>query len=84
MKNLIMPTLCLNGTSKKDLLAQYVGCMNAVQDAIRVLADNSPHERDYQLGPGKFTFALDAHGERLNALEAVRAELEMIAEHIAA
>jgi len=81
---MIYPTVCLNGTARQALLDQYIECMAAISNAVETLCANGPNGRDYQLAPsGSFAGACGEHAARVAALENVRDDLELIAEHIA-
>lgn len=74
------PTVHMNGTSRKELMAQYTGAMSAVRDAIEVLRQTVPNGRDYYpQGPDAILEASKAHRARVARLQATHDELEEIA-----
>ena len=77
------PMVHLNGTSRDALLEGYIDALNAVSHAIEVLQKNGPNARDYYVKPGSFEAAMTEHEARLLKLEAVRAELREVGEHVA-
>jgi hypothetical protein len=75
-----VPTIHLNGTSKRDLLDGYKAAYLAVGDAIEKLQATSPHGRDYYVQDDKATSqAIAQHVVRLAKLDDVRKELLEIA-----
>jgi len=82
-KNLVFPTVHLNGTSKQALLDQLSAAMIAVHNAGRALAQATPHARDYYVqGSEQIFAALDQHGARLRKLTEIADELQTIADAI--
>jgi len=82
---LITPSIHLNGTAASDLLDGYIKSMNAVREAISVLAENGPNARDYYpQGPGAFIQATNQHAERLEHLATVLDGLKRLADAVAA
>lgn len=72
------PTIHLNGTSLKELIQQTNDASMALQVAIKVLADMSPHGRDYYpQGPDAHAAALSQHRD---AMTCVREALAYVAE----
>ena len=80
---MIYPTIHLGGTARADLLAQHLVAMLAVAAAIEALRLACPNGRDYYpQGADYINAAMDAHGKRLDALQAILADLEALAMHI--
>lgn len=78
------PTIHLNGTSRDELICGYIAAMEAIQAAIDKLCSTAPNSRDYYTqGDGAFRKAAIEHASRVRRLEAVRLELQEIAEAIA-
>lgn len=82
---MMVPTLHLNGTSRRELISQLLGAATAVSKAQDALGQAAPHGRDYYVQDDSAT-AGDAirqatlqHISRLQRLESVRKELENIA-----
>lgn len=73
-----VPSVHLNGTSRGELLDQYRKQHSAVEQAMRVIADSYPHQRDYYVqGPiNAFTVAKAKHASRISRLEEIAAEIE--------
>ena len=46
-EKLTLPTVHLNGTAGKDLLADYLKARNAVRDATKAVESIAPNGRDY-------------------------------------
>jgi len=83
-RQLILPTIHLNGTSKHELQEQIETACMAVRDAMAAFRCASPNGRDYYLqGPNIFTLAVAQHQEQFNKLNEVKTYLECIAEGIA-
>jgi hypothetical protein len=77
---LAVPTVHMNGTSKKELLEQYKNAFTAVTTAVTELCKSSPHARDYYTQKGdQYPVARKQHESRLKRLNSVAAELESIA-----
>lgn len=80
---LIVPTVHLNGSGKKNLTENLKECWAAVDNAINVLRVNGPHGRDYYVQPeGALEEAIAQHRARMKKLEEVQAELEEIWEGV--
>ena len=80
---LMVPTIHMNGTSKKALAEQNERARNALRLAIEALAAADPNGRDYDpQGPGAIAIAIGQHGDRLQGLTDVLKELHEIAEAI--
>ena len=81
---MMLPTIHRNGTHPRDLLEGLMQANAALQDAIRAVAASGPNGRDYYpQSPGAIHAAIAEHESRLQRLQAVRDELNTIAEHVA-
>lgn len=77
-----VPTIHLNGTSKKELLDGYRAAYSALGDAIEALRKTAPHGRDYYVQSDDaraLATAIDEHQARLAKLVLIRDEIEAIA-----
>ena len=77
MKDLIPPTLNLNGTSAQTLIDQYCDASEAVKTAIAELIRAIPHGRDYppfEIGPAR-----EAFNDRIRVLQQIATDLEDVA-----
>ena len=73
------PTIHLNGSDGKSLLAGYEAAVRAVHAAVEALAETAPNARDYYVqGPEVAYAAQSEHGERVKRLVAVATELETL------
>jgi len=78
------PTIHRNGTYASDLLKGLLAAMNALREAERKITDAAPNGRDYYpQGDAAINHAIEEHCDRLTRLEAIRHELDQIAEHVA-
>lgn len=79
---MIKPTIHLNGTSREQLHAAYMGAYVCLQQAVEAVRATSPNGRDYYpLGNEAIRDAEHEHRKRLEMLEQVRAEIEELCEH---
>jgi hypothetical protein len=77
------PTIHLNGTHPKDLLAGAEKVYIALQHARNQMAENGPNARDYYpQGPDVFRRVADEHAERLNLLSVMIDEYSQLQIHI--
>lgn len=77
------PLIHLNGTGRNELTRQLEEARDAVYTAILKLRDASPNARDYYpLGKEAFKMASLEHQSRLNHLQEVMEELELLFEVI--
>lgn len=77
--NTIIPTIHMNGTGGKTLLAEYSAAAKAVQDAIKILGQATLNGRDfYPQGPHAFEDARDQRIEMDKSLESVLEALQAI------
>ena len=81
--SLEIPTVHLNGTSKKELLGAIEEAYSAINDAIAKLAQTSPNGRDYYpQGPEAIYTAQLEHAARVQADKQVIKDLETLSEEI--
>jgi len=79
-----LPTIHINGTPASHLLEDSMRVSASLRQAIRDLENAGPNERDYYVqGCGAFRTAQREHQARIDALVAVRREIEAISEHVA-
>jgi hypothetical protein len=79
-----LPTIHPNGTSHNELFESTLKAMSAVWEAIRAVEATAPNGRDYYpQGPDALREAEREHAARVAALRDVRAQLEVLAVHIA-
>lgn len=79
-----LPTVNMNGTSGKALFEMNLAAVEKLRDAIDALAKACPNGRDYQtVGPEAMRRAVAEHGQRIERLQYVMAELETITESLA-
>lgn len=77
------PTIHMNGTSPRELLAKLVAARNAIMDAQNALGECSPNGRDYYpQGPEALKTAMAEHDARARALNAIAEDLLALALHI--
>lgn len=81
---MISPTIHLNGTSKDRLLNALCNASDKLNEAYNALKQTAPNGRDYYVqGPDAITQATDEHMDRLRRLDAIKAEIDQLAESIA-
>jgi hypothetical protein len=77
---MITPTIHMNGTSRRALLADLTGAIKAVNAAVDAVKKTCPHGRDYYpQGPNAIKEALRQHCARVSLLEKVIEELTTLA-----
>lgn len=77
---MMIPTVHMNGTSKKELFRQLFEAASAVTKAIDALNHATPHGRDYYLqGDDAIDRALAEHKARRAKLESVHEDIVQIA-----
>lgn len=82
-RDLMVPTVHLNGTSGEDLESQLEEAVQTVMNAITALAEAAPNARDYYTqGPGAFGKAVAQHELRAEKLRGVRDELMAVWEAV--
>lgn len=80
VRDLIAPTVHLNGTSKDELIRQHVDVLQALRAAEKALAQACPNGRDYYVQPaGALAKALAAHEARIARVQSLIDEIEEIA-----
>ena len=80
---LMVPTIHLNGTSRKSLMTALSEAHSAILNAIEAIAKTHPHGRDYYVqGPEVINIAIAQHRRRVKELHNVRSELISIMEAI--
>lgn len=83
MKDIMLPTIHLNGTSLAALAEANDTAHHAVLDAIAKLAEAAPNGRDYYpQSPDALYEAQDEHYDRIKRLQSVAKELEQIGEYL--
>lgn len=75
-RDLIVPTVHLNGTSAETLTDNLCEVYSAIGDAIRKLKQAAPNGRDYYLEPGSLERATDQHMRRMKTLTDLQDELQ--------
>jgi ferritin-like metal-binding protein YciE len=80
---MIHPTVHLNGTSKDELLRQWLDAYHALREAREKMFDAMPHGRDYYpQGDGVIYKAQDEHRARIEKINEVLHDLETLAEGV--
>lgn len=78
-----LPKIHLNGSSADDLTCQQYTVYEAAQKLIEALQQAAPNGRDYYpLGPNALPRALDAHRNRILAVQGIARHAEAIIVHI--
>ena len=78
-KELVCPTLHLNGSGFENLEADLTNCLDTLRAAMDALADATPHGRDYYVQPaGSYEKAREQHAYRRQKLADVYAEIEQV------
>lgn len=81
---MMLPTIHNNGTSRAELLAGYVEAIEALDEAIAALRRAAPNGRDYYpQSPQAYPQARDEHLAHITALDAIRQDLNILADHAA-
>ncbi len=81
--SIALPTVHLNGTSRQELLQQFLAARTALRAARDAMCAAAPNGRDYYVqNTGAFSIARDQHTERLQRIEALIAEYETLAEGV--
>lgn len=81
---MIYPTIHLNGTSRDELQRQLREAHEAIEAALKAMANATPHGRDYYVQSNNaINVAMTEHQYRMKRLEDVKDELFDIWEHIA-
>jgi hypothetical protein len=80
-RNLILPTVHLNGTAKEALMDSLTEARSALRGAIEKLEAAAPHQRDYYpQGAGAYEFARGQHQGRVAKLSGVSEQLASMLE----
>ncbi len=83
MQAMLIPTVHMNGDSKKTLEEDNLAAYRAIVGAMEVIAKACPNGRNfYPQGDGAIYQAIAEHQRRLEALEVIRLEYEAILEGI--
>jgi hypothetical protein len=80
----MIPTVHLNGTAQEDLVEQLCNAGNELSKAIDAMRLAAPNGRDYYpQGPDALAKAVAEHKHRMERVDAVRQEVNLLAEKIA-
>jgi hypothetical protein len=78
-----IPTVHLNGTSRKELVKLQLDAITKLCEAIEAMGLAAPHGRDfYPQGPEAMRYAVAEHAQRVARVQAVADELYEIAEAV--
>jgi hypothetical protein len=81
---MMTPTIHLNGTSRDELVSQYVAALDALHNAMQALIKMAPNGRDYYpQGDDAFPQARREQIARLSKLDDLYKEIEGMALRIA-
>jgi hypothetical protein len=80
---IVLPIVNLNGTSRQELLRQYVVGIDGLQKAITALREMAPHGRDYPGADGVFFSAREQWRDIVGPVERSLETLNGIAEEFA-
>lgn len=72
----LTPTPCINGSSARVLVDQYMEVHRALEDAAAVMRKWQPHGRDYQIGPGVYMDDRREFERRLRLVEELARQYE--------
>lgn len=75
MRNLVLPQISINGTSRESLVNQQREVIEALDSVVAKMAEAMPHGRDYQHRPAEYAGARDAWCERLMAVVIFKDEI---------
>jgi len=73
---LILPQISINGTSRRALMEQQLAVLEAFRALEHAMNEAAPNGRDYQHRPAELAPAREAWDERINAVHAMRVEIE--------
>lgn len=77
------PTVHMNGTSRQELLKQFLDARSALRTAYSSMCAAAPNGRDYYVqSRDAFTTAQEQHRDRLQRIEALITEYETLAEGV--
>jgi hypothetical protein len=80
----MVPTIHLNGTSRRDIEDQLIDAGHALRAALEALQQAAPNARDYYpQGPEAFPVAQAQHEARWLAVKGVFSEIELILDKVA-
>ena len=80
MPDLVVPIVHLNGSGLDSLMEACLDQITAIDEAIAVMRQNTPHGRDYYpLGDAAHTQAVEQHMARIAKLQSVCDEVMSIA-----
>ena len=84
-----LPNCNINGTSRAELLRQYLACIKHLERALAAIQEAYPHGRDYQgieRSPNNpadpHSVAMAEHIARLEATRTLIAQYRELAEHV--
>ena len=80
---LVLPQISINGTDRKDLIAQQAAIVTALCQLERRMEAAAPHGRDYQHRPEEFERARIAWRARMMRVDALKDEITAHAMRIA-
>lgn len=81
----ITPFVHMNGSGYDNLVAGLRNQWEAIDDAIKTMAANGPHMRDFYImadGAFRYAEAREAHVARMNSLVAVKDEIMAIIDQL--
>lgn len=79
----MIPSVHMNGTSRKELIQIHMAAMLAITDAITKAQRSVPNGRDfYPQSSDAINLAMAEHWERINKLKAVGEDFEKILEKL--
>ena len=82
--NVPLPTIHMNGTSARQLLADNADAFTQIRLALEAMARAAPNGRDYYpQGNDATKEAIRAHNKHADALRDAMCHFETIAEHVA-
>ena len=80
---MIAPTVHLGGTSRQDLLDQFMEAGHALSLALSKMQDACPNGRDYYLqGPDALPLAMQDHASRVARVQSVMDEYGALCEAV--
>jgi hypothetical protein len=83
MADFIIPIVNMNGTSRENLLQQYIDALEGLRHAIRTLGAMAPHGRDYQTQPGLYQQARVQYEAMIAPVHKAYLDLSALAEQFA-
>lgn len=76
MTPLVKPQISINGTDRNELLGQQLAVLEAFRALEHAMNEAAPNGRDYQHHPAELAPARKAWDERIDAVLALRTEIE--------